>query len=77
MHYEETTYGFEYGAAKIERIASDEKKGWVVVGLKTPKAKLDIYVTKTGKVRVHNEEGLELLPNEPRSAAERPLKRPC
>jgi hypothetical protein len=53
MHYKETEYGFEWGAAKIERCFSDDKKGWVTLLLKTPKDELQIYVTKTGKVRVH------------------------
>jgi len=50
--YEETTYGFKYGAAEVTRCCSDDKKGWVVVGVRTAKAVLDIYVTKTGKVRI-------------------------
>lgn len=53
-HYRETSYGFEYGSAKIERAHSDKKKGWVVLLLSTPKRKqIQIYVTKTGKVRVN------------------------
>ena len=52
IHYEETAYGFDYGNAKITRMFSDEKKGWVTLGLKTDKEDLQIYVTKTGKVRV-------------------------
>ena len=54
MHYAETQFGFEYGAAKINRCCSDEKKGWVVLTVETPKERLQIYVTKTGKVRVRN-----------------------
>lgn len=52
MHYKETKYGFEYGAARIERAVSDDKRGWVVLDLETPKRKLSIYITKTGKVRI-------------------------
>jgi len=65
MHYKETQYGFEYGAAKVERIFSDEKKGCVTLGIKTPKHKhgLQIYVTKTGKVRIHSEGGEWTAPN--------------
>lgn len=51
-HYAETPYGFEWGAAKIERCFSDAKKGWVTFLLTTKKVELQIYVTKTGKVRV-------------------------
>ena len=36
-HYKETQYGFEYGSAKVSRLFSDEKKGWVTIGVTTPK----------------------------------------
>ena len=54
MHYAETEYGFEWGAVKVERIFSDDKKGWVTLGLTTPKHPygIQIYVTKTGKIRI-------------------------
>lgn len=53
IHYSETTYGFEYGSAKVTRLCSDERLGWVLIGIETPKNKhLQIYVTKTGKVRI-------------------------
>jgi hypothetical protein len=55
MIYEETNYGFKYGAAEITRIASDDKKGWVVLQVKTPKMVIQIYVTKTGKVRIYKD----------------------
>jgi len=59
-HYEETMYGFEFGPATISRLISD-KKGWVVIGLETPKhtngKEIQIYVTKTGKVRVSDSRG--------------------
>ncbi len=55
MHFKETQYGFEYGAATIERCISDEKKGWVVLLLKTPKSTHQLYITKTGKVRIRRE----------------------
>jgi len=61
MHYKETQYGFDYGAAKVTRLFSDEEKGWVTLGIETPKYKgisgLQIYVTKTGKVRIHDARG--------------------
>ena len=53
--YSETTYGFTYGAANVVRIHSDDTKGWVILLLKTPKKRLQIYVTKTGKVRIFDE----------------------
>ena len=53
-HYAETKYGFEWGSAKIARCFSDSKKGWVTLLVETPKhrAGIQIYVTKTGKVRI-------------------------
>lgn len=59
VHFANVQYGFEYGAAKITRFFSDKKKGWVTMGLETPKYKnaIQIYVTKTGKVRIHSEGG--------------------
>ena len=53
IKYAETPYGFEYGTAKVERIASDEKRQWVVIGVTTPKHKVAVYVTKTGRVRLY------------------------
>ena len=50
--FENTQYGFNYGAAEITRILSDKKTGHVTLGLKTPKRAIQIYVTKTGKVRI-------------------------
>ncbi len=61
IHYAETKYGFDWGAVKIERCFSDSKKGWVVLCLETPKHQrgnsLQIYVTKTGKVRISDAHG--------------------
>lgn len=61
VHYAEAAYGFEYGCAKVVRLCSDDKKGWVVIGIETPKFRenggLHVYVTKTGKVRVFHVRG--------------------
>lgn len=61
MHYKETPCGFEWGSAAITRCFDDEKKGWVTLLLETPKYKgsynLQIYVTKTGKVCIHDRHG--------------------
>ena len=58
IHYAETKCGFEYGAAKISRCCSDDEKGWVVINLETKKHSgqkaIQIYVTKSGKVRIFN-----------------------
>lgn len=47
----ENPYGFTFGSAEVERWHKD-KRGGVVIGIKTPKTTLQVYVTKTGKVRV-------------------------
>lgn len=57
MHYRPTDYGFEWGAARVSRIFHNEKKGLVALMIHTPKHDLEIYVTKTGKVRIHDKHG--------------------
>jgi len=57
MHYTETAYGFEYGSANVARLFSNEKAGWVMVGITTPKDDIQVYITKTGKIRVHSKTG--------------------
>jgi hypothetical protein len=61
-----TEYGFEWGPAEIQRGAADDKKGWVVLLLKTAKhpGGLQLYVTKSGKVRVHCKNGEWRLPQQ-------------
>ena len=54
---ETTQYGFNFGAAKVQRLCSDEKKQWVVFSIVTPKEQLQVYVTKTGKVVIHDAAG--------------------
>lgn len=60
IHGEITPFGFEYGAATITRIHGDVANGWVVMSLKTPKTDLQIYVTKTGLVKIHDAAGNKL-----------------
>jgi hypothetical protein len=62
IHYAETRYGFDWGAAQIERCFSDHRRGWVTLRVITKKHDLQIYVTKSGKVRVHDALG-EWKPN--------------
>ena len=54
-----TPFGFEYGPVTVERACADEKKGWVILLVKTAKypVGLQVYVTRTGKVRVFGEKG--------------------
>jgi hypothetical protein len=37
----------------VERMCSDEKKGWVFLAVKSPRQHIEIYCTKTGKLRVY------------------------
>ncbi len=60
MKLNRTEHGFDFGAAKVEALASDEAKGWIVLGVQTPKMKIQVYVTKTGKTRV-SVNGLEMV----------------
>ena len=61
MQITKTNYGFEWGSARVDCLFNDDKRGWVTIGLKTPKHEgnrgLQIYVTKTGKVRIHDARG--------------------
>ena len=52
IFYEKTAYGFRYGSAEVTRLCSDEKKGWVIIEVKSPKSDVQVDVTKTGKIRV-------------------------
>jgi hypothetical protein len=55
-----TEYGFSFGSAVVTRLLRDEKQGWVVIGIDTPKGGWQVYVTKTGKVRVYNNKNKEM-----------------
>ena len=61
MKVEQIPYGFKFGAAEVERLMSDEAKGWVYIAVNTPKTgqSVNVYVTKTGKTRVYKN-GVEL-----------------
>ena len=45
-----TKYGFQFGPALVERLASH--KGYVIVGIKTEKQTLEVTVTPTGLLRL-------------------------
>jgi hypothetical protein len=58
IKYKETKYGFNYGSANVSRICSDAEKGWVIIRVDTPKNnEIEIYVTKTGKIRISDKNG--------------------
>jgi hypothetical protein len=53
IEYKETKYGFKWGDCEVQRFFSDSKKCWVCIGIKTSNKPIyQIYVTKTGKVRI-------------------------
>ena len=49
-----TDYGFQYGAVLVSRLLSDISDGSVVIGLGTDKEAIQVRVTRTGRIRVHN-----------------------
>lgn len=55
-----TKHGFSWGPAEIECLFADLKRKTVTLGIKTAKTELQIYITKTGKVRVFQVGGKEL-----------------
>ena len=54
MQIQRTPHGFDWSCAKTECLSSDEKKGWIYLGVATPKDSIEIYITKSGKMRVYN-----------------------
>ncbi len=60
--FNHTAYGFQWGAAKVERFHSEQKTGAVTLGITTPKGQVCVYVTRTGKVRVYDRKCGEWAP---------------
>lgn len=61
--YAMTRYGFQYGSALVERIHGHDT-GAVTIGIKSPKGEVQVYVTRTGKIRVLKD-GVEMRVGEP------------
>ena len=57
MHYNETRFGFEWGAARVSRAMCDARQGWVVIDLETPRQILQIFVSRAGRVRISDSRG--------------------
>lgn len=57
-----TEFGFKFGDALVERVHKNKEKGWAIISIKTSRKnqELQIYVTKTGKVRVYKYYGREM-----------------
>lgn len=51
----QTNHGFMWGAVEVIRVCSEDKRGAVWIDIETPKHLLQVYVTKTGKVRVYDD----------------------
>lgn len=49
---EQTAYGFKWGPVEVTRTIGDDRRGMVVVSLKSKKHSMDVYVMKGGKVRI-------------------------
>ncbi len=52
INYKEIPYGFEYGSMQVDRLCSDEKRGWAMLRIASNKQQIQVYATKTGKIRV-------------------------
>ena len=57
--YAETRYGFKWGGGEFRRVCDRKSDGSTVTQLRTDRTALDIYVTRTGKVRVFTHDGGE------------------
>ena len=59
VHRKLTEFGFEFGSLIVNRACCDDNLGWVVVQVQVPKKNqsLQIYATKTGKIRITSHEG--------------------
>ena len=59
MKHKITKHGFEWGDVEIKRLWCDEKRGCAMLALTTSKRKIEVYVTKTGKVRIFSKNDKE------------------
>ena len=55
--FELTRYGMKWGGVELTRLCSHYKLGWVVLEVKTKKDSFQVYVTKTGKMRLYGKNG--------------------
>lgn len=60
IRLERTEGGFKFGAAEVSAMCVDEKEGWSVISINTPKRSLQVHVTRTGQVRIFNQAKGEL-----------------
>lgn len=57
LHYKATAFGFEWGPAVVERLASDPQGRWVVIAVKAGEEWIQVYTTETGKMQVFSPDG--------------------
>jgi len=55
-----TSTGFKFGAVTVDRVTT-LPKGQACIRVETPRLALNIRVTKTGKMRVTLDSGMEVL----------------
>ena len=55
-----TNTGFQFGPLKVDRMCTLPKGGGAV-RLETPKIALTVRFTKSGKIRVYTDSGIELM----------------
>ena len=55
-----TKFGFSFGSINVERLCA-LPKGGAAIRVETPKMALTITATKTGKLRVTTDAGIEVL----------------
>jgi hypothetical protein len=67
IHFKDIEYGFEYGAATIERCCSSWEQGWVVLTIKTKKVSLQICITKSGEITITDDKEVVWKSNPKRS----------
>lgn len=67
MESKNTVFGFQFGPANVTRLCHDDPKGWVILGIRTPKCDLHMYVTKTGEVTLSYYTGEVVWRSHPRN----------
>lgn len=54
-----TEFGFTFGSMEVERVCQDDKTGVSCIKVKTPKSQFSVRATKTGFIRIYDEQGNE------------------
>ena len=62
MECELTQFGFRWGVTEVTRLAELPEDRGIAMSVTTPRRKIEVYVTKTGLVRVFSPGGQEWKP---------------